>query len=338
MGKKRCHDCHDVSHDLNCDLNLSFPNIISEADGKRCKNQLLELLDRLVLLGYGSVAISTRTIYGQPNKQKVNKHFLTEDEIEKLSKKTGIEILRRCNIVIEETSDCVFYNGSNSRTTDILSEYDVVALVARNASVFSAVCTAAKAVDVLVLDTSKGKLPFWLTKQDVQSAADRGLVFEFWYGPALVDASKRKYLVQAASSFAQLCHSINQKVKVIVSSGPRNNADGEDMCSLALRSVSDLTHILRTVFKLGEDMSRTAMKRNAKHVIEVGKIRRCGFAIDQSSALIFEQKQNKMAKKSATSLQSENSTSNISPTIIAGDNENDRVDGDDFNDGFISIN
>lgn len=282
MGKKRARQRLD-SLSSGCDLNVVIPSSVSGVSD----TSLNDLLQRLSLLKYGTVALS-RTIYGKP--QNPVKKKTDAIDVDDLSKKYGICVLKRCNVVIEESSHCVYYNGApdSSSSSSVLQDFDIIALIARNASVFSAACSGATGVDMLVLDVSKGKLPFWLTKQDLKIAADRGVVFELWYGPGIVDAAKRKYLIQTAVAFCQLVRSIRPRLKFVISSGPRQNGEGTDMGGLALRSVSDLENVFYSVLKMDEAMARSAMRDSAHHAIHVGMMRKCGYTSGTVETLVQE--------------------------------------------------
>jgi len=258
------------------DLNVDFPTASLLSSGSRkTPEQILEsVLERIKLLGYSAIALS-QTIYGRPNKEVLKKGKQLID-VRDISEKYDIVILHRLNVVIEESSDVAYFNGSNGESIKFLSQFDLVSLVVRNTSSFAVACSNANGVDMLVLDTSLGKLPFRIVKKDIQEATNRGLLFEFWYGPALVNPSKRKFLVQAVDNFLQVSASIRPKPRLVLSSGPRKLDNGEDIGGLAIRSVSDMENISRVVLRLGNETAQAAMRYNAKVLIERGLDRICG--------------------------------------------------------------
>ena len=279
MGKKRSryHPTTRPSSVKECfDLNVDFPtaSLLSSGSRKTPEQILDNVLERVKLLGYSTIALS-QTIYGRPNKEILKKGKQLID-VRDISEKYGIAILHRLNVVIEESSDVAYFNGSNGESIKFLSQFDLVSLVVRNASSFAAACSNANGVDMLVLDTSLGKLPFRIVKKDIQEATSRGLLFEFWYGPALVNPSKRKFLVQAVDNFLQVSASIRPKPRLVLSSGPRKLDNGEDIGGLAIRSVGDMENISRVVLRLGNDTAQAAMRFNAKVGIERGLDRICG--------------------------------------------------------------
>ena len=333
MGKKRAYQGIQTTSS-GCDLNVVIPSPVN-GGGSTTLNDLLE---RLSLLQYGTVALS-RTIYGKP--QNALKKKADNIDTVSLSKKYGLKVLKRCNIIVEESSDCVHYNGS---TDSVLNDFDIIGLVARNAAVFSAVCSGAKGVDILVLDISKGKLPFWLTKQDLQVAADRGVVFELWYGPGLVDAAKRKFLIQTAVAFSQLARSIRPRLKLVISSGPRENGQDVDLGGLALRSISDLENIFCSVLHFEESVATAAMRGNAQCAINVGALRKRGFTNGVSNFIVqdnsneYNQPIGFSDKKGLTLMPPiAKATANIDHIVSKTEMNNEGIEEVDVDDGFITF-
>eukprot|EP00814_Leptocylindrus_danicus_P017042 CAMPEP_0116026136 /NCGR_PEP_ID=MMETSP0321-20121206/13619_1 /TAXON_ID=163516 /ORGANISM="Leptocylindrus danicus var. danicus, Strain B650" /LENGTH=349 /DNA_ID=CAMNT_0003498773 /DNA_START=884 /DNA_END=1933 /DNA_ORIENTATION=- len=253
------------------DLNVPYPS----AAGSKSKAivSTRNLLRRLSALEYNTVAL-TRTIYGRPTKS-----FKDEISIDDVGDTCGLRVLDRLDVVVEEVADVGYFKSITSDNAQILNRFDVVALVPKNAYSFSAACSSANASEVIVLDTSKGKLPYFLKQQDLQAAVARGASFEFWYGAGIADSTKRKYLVQAAISFLKASAGVRPTPNIVFASGQCGCANS----ALVLRSPNDLVNILRVTLGFDHFVAHSAMKSSARLVENNGIDRRCGKSNDNSS-------------------------------------------------------
>ena len=223
------------------DLNVPLPEISTllssfSTKGARVQNRRGTLLDRLVYLGYGTIAFS-HTSYGPLREDRdVAETAITFPE----NVPQSCTLLRRVNVVIEELSDVGFYSGASSDEStatpgqskddrSLLNGYDIVALSPRNEATFSAAWSSARAVDLIMLDyhsTRVGRLPYRLRSSDIRAATGLGIAFELCYGPAIADPAKRKFFVQAAGEFITASVGVRPKPTLILSSGPRTTSSG----------------------------------------------------------------------------------------------------------------
>jgi RNase P/RNase MRP subunit p30 len=76
----------------------------------------------------------------------------------------------------------------------VLNSYDIVAVTPGEADVAKHAIQSG-IVDIISLDVSAGKLPFFLTKELVSLAVDNNVVFELDYAAAIRDPSCRRFFV-----------------------------------------------------------------------------------------------------------------------------------------------
>jgi hypothetical protein len=218
-------------------------------------------------------------------------------------------ILKRLNVIIEEASDLELYcnNVPNGATSEALNSYDIIAMSPQNDTSFSAICTTSASTgtsnmsnhyhcDIIILDYTAGRggiqLPYKLKTSDVRAAANRGIVFELPYGPALIDPSKRKAFVQTAHLFLNTCTGGGIKdndgddndndgdndehdlpPKIIISSGQRI-FENNDRGIMALRSPGDMINFANIILSMDQKNSRDALSSNAYHALQKGRNRR----------------------------------------------------------------
>ena len=260
-SKKKAKERASVGY--HYDLNVPYP-----LSGPKSKVivSAQSLLRRLSALEYNTVAL-TRTIYGRPSKTLKN-----EVDIDDMRETYGLNVLNRLDVVVEEVADVGFFKSINSENAQTLNRFDIIALVPKNEVSFSAACSSANASEVIVLDTSQGKLPYFLKQQDVQAAVTRGASFEFWYGAGIADSTKRKFLVQAALSFLRASTGVKPAPNIVLASGQC----GGNNSGLFLRSPNDLANIMRVTLGFDNFVAHTAMKNSARLVENNGIDRRCG--------------------------------------------------------------
>ncbi|EDM13179.1 rCG48258 [Rattus norvegicus] len=85
--------------------------------------------------------------------------------------------------------------------------YDIVAVFPKTEKLFHVACTH---LDVdLVCITVTEKLPFYFKRPPINVAIERGLGFELVYGPAIRDATMRRYTISNALNLMQICKGKN---------------------------------------------------------------------------------------------------------------------------------
>lgn len=229
------------------DLNVCLPETYSSSSSTKgfetIKTTKRSLWDRLRHLGYDTVAFS-HTVYGQlrPDKDVATVAISLPKSTDDYS-----NVLRRVNIVVEELSDVGLYTGANQESQTVtssnsdgtsggtranrnrlLSGYDIVALSPRNEATFSAACSSAHDVDILMLDynATRGRLPYRLRPSDIRAATNLGISFELCYASAIADPAKRKFFVQAAGEFLSASATVRPRPTLILSSGNRTTSNG----------------------------------------------------------------------------------------------------------------
>ena len=270
------------------------------------KEEQYVLIERLIQTGYSIIALS-HSIKGNFNPEndlstKTMPSFVWNDSTThsennnklKFGKHTGIEILKRLNVIIQKTSELSIYcsNLANDSVSEALKSYDIIAMTPQDDETFTSICTMTNLFycDIITLDYTSGRggiqLPFKLRASDIKSATNRGIVFELPYGPALTDPSKRKAFVQTARLFLNAivgvkddCH---QPPKIIISSGSRvfNN---NDLGVMSIRSSSDMINFANVVLGFDHDVARDALSSNASWVVERGQNRSQGKVTSSSS-------------------------------------------------------
>lgn len=225
------------------DLNVPLPEMLSLLSSSSKGSETIlktkrALLERLQHLGYDAVAFS-HTVYGQ---LRPDKDVATVSISLPKPSELSTTLLRRVNVVVEELSDVGHFTGANesiagntgdstsrgSSSRSLLSGYDIVAISPRNEATFSAACSSAHDVDVIMLDynASRGRLPYRLRSSDIRAATNLGIAFELCYGSAIADPAKRKFFVQAAGEFITASATVRPRPTLILSSGNRTTSSG----------------------------------------------------------------------------------------------------------------
>ncbi|EDL41765.1 ribonuclease P/MRP 30 subunit (human), isoform CRA_b [Mus musculus] len=158
--------------------------------------------------------------------------------------------------------------------------YDIVAVFPKTEKLFHVACTH---LDVdLVCITVTEKLPFYFKRPPVNVAIERGLGFELVYGPAIRDATMRRYTISNALNLMQICKGKN----VILSSA------AERVSCPSFVFVFVLSHILGglwvevlndpirgLLFGLSENDGKAAVSTNCRAVFLHGETRKTAFGI-----------------------------------------------------------
>jgi len=319
MPGKRKSASHGRSSDLHtkciCDLNVPF--VLSSNSGgaasvslsssnkkkakptqwKGQKEELASLIYMAEEAGYSHIAIS-HLVHGQV-KESSDQVFgsIIDTIIDKTKKRRkdhgygntvkdhahDINILKRLNVVIEQTSDLVYYSDNvDDKMKSILNSYDLIALSPRNETVFTAICNSTNLfyTDVIILDYTAGRggvqMPFRLKKSDISAAASVGLSFEIPYAAAIIDPSKRKAFIQTAKQFSNASLGLTKPLpRVIISSGSRI-VDGRDFGAMSLRSPSDVLNLCKVMLGFQDHRVSKVLTQNAIEVIQRGQNRKNG--------------------------------------------------------------
>jgi RNase P/RNase MRP subunit p30 len=162
-----------------------------------------------------------------------------------------------------------------------------VSIAPRNDAAFQSACQSATGADVITLDYTArpgGRgLPFALRSASVRAAAQRGVVWEVPYAPAVLHTASsstghRRAFVQTIREL--LTAGLGQKIRLLLSSGPRHYApagkEGGDAGALALRMPVDVVNLLDTVLRMDRSASMAAVTTNAELALEAARRRRFG--------------------------------------------------------------
>ncbi|KAK7811482.1 hypothetical protein U0070_008683 [Myodes glareolus] len=160
------------------------------------------LVENAAHLGYSVVAIN-HIVDFKDKKQEIEKPVAVSELFTALpivqGKSRPIKILTRLTIIVTDPSHCNVLRATSSR----VRLYDIVAVFPKTEKLFHVACTH---LDVdLVCITVTEKLPFYFKRPPVNVAIDRGLGFELVYGPAIRDATMRRYTISNALSLMQIC-------------------------------------------------------------------------------------------------------------------------------------
>ena len=109
----------------------------------------------------------------------------------------------------------------------------------------------------------------------MKNATENGMVFELCYGPAIVDPSKRRALIQAAVDLRSACLGIrNPRPRIILSSSNRKvggGGGGANFGVIALRYPHDLMNVLKCVLGFGDDVVSMVLGHNAALAVQQGR-------------------------------------------------------------------
>nr|XP_048294865.1 ribonuclease P protein subunit p30 isoform X3 [Myodes glareolus] len=206
------------------------------------------LVENAAHLGYSVVAIN-HIVDFKDKKQEIEKPVAVSELFTALpivqGKSRPIKLLTRLTIIVTDPSHCNVLRATSSR----VRLYDIVAVFPKTEKLFHVACTH---LDVdLVCITVTEKLPFYFKRPPVNVAIDRGLGFELVYGPAIRDATMRRYTISNALSLMQICRGKN----VILSSGAER--------PLEIRGPYDVAN-LGLLFGLSESEAKAAVSTNCR--------------------------------------------------------------------------
>uniref|UniRef100_A0A8I6GJ86 Ribonuclease P protein subunit p30 n=1 Tax=Rattus norvegicus TaxID=10116 RepID=A0A8I6GJ86_RAT len=211
------------------------------------------LVETAAHLGYSVVAIN-HIVDFKEKKREIEKPVAVSELFTTLpivqGKSRPIKILTRLTIIVTDPSHCNVLRATSSR----VRLYDIVAVFPKTEKLFHVACTH---LDVdLVCITVTEKLPFYFKRPPINVAIERGLGFELVYGPAIRDATMRRYTISNALNLMQIC-----KGKPLEIRGPY------DVANLGL------------LFGLSENEGKAAVSTNCRAAFLHGETRKTAFGI-----------------------------------------------------------
>lgn len=319
------------------------------------KEELISLISMAENAGYSYIAVS-HLVHGQVKESSDQVFGSTiESVIENVKKRrkecynravlnnpvADVKILKRLNVVIEQTSDLVhFSDGIDDKMKSILNSYDIIALSPRNETVFTAICNSKNLFysDIIILDYTAGRggvqMPYRLKKSDISAAASSGLSFEIPYAAAIIDPTKRKAFVQTARQFLNASLGVTRpSPRVIISSGSRI-LDGRDFGAMSLRNPSDILNICKVMLGFQDRVVSKMLTESATETIQRGQNRKNGrvchlnltYEVLDTNEILSENKVavHKRQKEEVSSEDEEDDEENI---MKPGDAESDIEEG-----------
>ena len=250
-----------------------------------------QLLTRLKATGYSTVAL-THVVYGRPRALQDSAETILPRQLwEEDGSKVDLTVIRRLHAVVENLSDLSAFTTTtttSSTTTSssssfeasvLLQGYDLVSVSPRTDGTFQEACAGATAVDIITIDyysTGRGGLPFKMRSADIQAAINRGAVFEIPYGPAILQKSHRRAMIQACRELQMA--SLGLKPRIILSSGPRIFEE-RDIGAMTLRIPGDIVNLAKTVLRFDNRTFPHVCGQAGRVAVEHGNQRRFGKSI-----------------------------------------------------------
>ncbi|XP_052228609.1 ribonuclease P protein subunit p30-like isoform X2 [Dreissena polymorpha] len=155
-------------------------------------------------------------------------------------------------------------------STDIVQQYDLVAVQPTTDKTFYQACTALN-VDIITLDVTE-KLPFKLKRTTINAAVQRGIKFEFQYSPAIRDSTLRKYFIANAQQFV-FC---DKGKNIILTSGCEK--------AMELRGPYDVAN-LGSLLNLNAAQSKAAVTLNCEALLKHSESRRLNKSVSKVEKL-----------------------------------------------------
>ncbi|XP_077594675.1 ribonuclease P protein subunit p30 [Stigmatopora nigra] len=222
------------------DLNVTF-----------CENKssMQKLIDTAAHLGYSTVAVNYTFEATATKKTAIPSPKPIKELIDHLPIVQGrsrpIRVLNRLTLLMSDSS----YFFPNQKAYE---PYDLLAVQADTEKLFHAACTLLD-VDVITLPFTE-RLPFFFKKAPVNAAAERGVVFEVTYAPAVWHATARRSTVVNALNLAQACNGKNMMVSSAASK------------PLELRGPYDVINLC-SLMGLSHDQARNALSRTCRSLL-----------------------------------------------------------------------
>ncbi|KAJ8328053.1 RNA-binding RNA processing protein rpp1 [Batrachochytrium dendrobatidis] len=228
------------------------------------------VLGMLVRLGYRGVAISVtcseslaklkpcsidkekcaalvRTVANPSTIVRVSPPLLAQTLPHSIASKT-FDIFTRLSISLDNPS----HNYSITHGNNILKSYDIISVQPTSEKLFQSACQNLD-VDIISLDMGT-RLPFFLRHPTVNSAIQRGIMFEICYSQGIRDQTARANLIANAAALVR----ITKGKHVILSSEARH--------AFELRAPADVIN-LASLFSLNPVNAKTALTVNVRSVL-----------------------------------------------------------------------
>lgn len=339
--RKRCRrNPHNGS--MAADLYLPIPLLDSSSSRRGI---LIQQLSRRLSETDYRLAAFTHTVYGKPkpsvdavDKVLSNNDLLVQPTNGKSTVVSDLRVLRRLHAVVENLSDagCFVKQSGNAQEAALLDEYDIVSIAPRNEAVFRSVISSATACDIITLDytVQKSGLPFRVRPTDMRIIAERQLILEIPYAPAVLNPSLRKSWIQTCAEVQQASRGQKNVMILLSSSGERkveNNVN--DAADMAIRMPKDLQNLATTVHGL----PKFQMGAAAKYAVSRAQRRKYGSNfIERIDFGEVNDKQESIKADAGYSCTKKAKTIRASTAKKAVDNDDDD-DSDDVGDGFIAM-
>lgn len=207
-----------------------------------------QVIITLQTLGFSTAAIN----YNHVGKINPNHPITNPIKKDKFSKHTGVQILSRITIRLEDCS--LNYNMANST-----KEFDILAIRPTDEKTLQHACTSMDC-DIISLDLSL-RMPFHLKHSTLGSATSRGVYLEICYSAGLHDTNSRRNLLSNAASVVRATRGRG----IIISS--------EASSALGLRGPYDLVN-LATFWGLSQERGRATLSENPRKVLVKAETRR----------------------------------------------------------------
>lgn len=143
--------------------------------------------------------------------------------------------------------------GINAQN-DVIKSYDLIAIQPETEKMFQVACSNLD-IDIISLDMTS-RLGFPIKAGYVRQALDRGVVFEFCYGPLIADATARRNIVGNSRNIMRF--GLNKGNGLIFTSGTDS--------AWQFRAPSDVIN-LAGLLGLPAHLRRAALEKNAEAVL-----------------------------------------------------------------------
>ncbi|XP_054282041.1 ribonuclease P protein subunit p30-like [Macrosteles quadrilineatus] len=236
------------------DLNISIPY------EEFTPNHAQELID----LGYQTVALTTTVEEESSNTPKKKKNNPNKEVIpapKHLNAKINEELTRKLQILHRLT---VYFSDANQLQklckSDNTKKYDIVSVIPTSTNAFQLAC-ACKDVDLISFDPNV-RLPM-LNRRIYNQGLANSIFYEVPYAPAIIDAGKRKTVIQMAHAY----HAYGKSKNVVITSGASEIGK--------VRGPYDVTN-LALLLGLSEEQAKHSMSNTCRSLILRAEGRRFG--------------------------------------------------------------
>ncbi|PCH37146.1 PHP domain-like protein [Wolfiporia cocos MD-104 SS10] len=185
-----------------------------------------------------------------------------------LRKRTGILMLKRLTIVLDEESEKGF--GLTNQNAQLVSLYDLIALLPTTLTTFSLTCLthtlpSPLTAHIIALPLTLPRLPFHLKHTLVRTALKNGAVFEIYYAGALGTESDWSGAGEGGTSAKRNWWAAAREV-VRVTKGKGILVSGGVMSDADLRTPRDVGNLI-TMLGLSQDVAHSAATKLPQSLI-----------------------------------------------------------------------